>query len=327
MRIFVYEVRADEQAALKSLSEELMVELELSDAVPSMDNAALTTGYEGVSILGQGRIDAALLDAWYANRVRYLSTRTIGYNHIDMEHAKQLGMQVCNATYAPNGVADFTVMLMLMSLRNYKQALWRGQVNDFALNGLQGQEMKDLTVGIVGTGRIGQQVMKNLSGFGCKMICYDGYQNETAKALGKYVDLDTLWQESDVITLHTPLLDSTYHIVNRESIAKMKGGVVIVNCARGELMDIDALVEGIENDKIGALAADTLEGEEGIIHSDHRIDILKNRNWFYLHQFRNVIMTQHMAFYTDAAVKNMVRCGIEGICQMKKGMKCAIQLV
>lgn len=160
MRIFVYEVRADEQAALKSLSEELMVELELSDAVPSMDNAALTTGYEGVSILGQGRIDAALLDAWYANRVRYLSTRTIGYNHIDMEHAKQLGMQVCNATYAPNGVADFTVMLMLMSLRNYKQALWRGQVNDFALNGLQGQEMKDLTVGIVGTGRIGQQVMK-----------------------------------------------------------------------------------------------------------------------------------------------------------------------
>lgn len=187
--------------------------------------------------------------------------------------------------------------------------------------------MKDLTVGIVGTGRIGQQVMKNLSGFGCKMICYDGYQNETAKALGKYVDLDTLWQESDVITLHTPLLDSTYHIVNRESIAKLKGGVIIVNCARGELMDIDALVEGIENDKIGALAADTLEGEKGIIHSDHRIDILKNRNWFYLHRFRNVIMTQHMAFYTDAAVKNMVRCGIEGIFQMKKGMKCATQLV
>ncbi|MDE5933677.1 MAG: lactate dehydrogenase, partial [Lachnospiraceae bacterium] len=206
-------------------------------------------------------------------------------------------------------------------------AMWRGQVNDFSLNGLQGREMKDLTIGIMGTGRIGQQVMKNLSGFGCKMLCYDVCQNEVSASLGTYVDLDTLLRSCDVITLHMPLLDSTYHIINDETLAKMKDGVVLVNCARGELMDIETLIKGIETEKIGALGIDTLEGEEAIIHADHRVDILANRNWFYLHQFRNVVMTQHMAFYTDSAVESMVRCGIMGICQMSQDQICNTEII
>ena len=141
-----------------------------------------------------------------------------------------------------------------------------------------------------------------------------------------YVDFDTLLAQSDVITLHMPLLDSNRHIINRESIAKMRDGVVIVNCSRGELADIEALIEGIETGKIGALGMDTVEGDEGIIHADHRVDILPNRNWFYLHQFRNVIMTQHMAFYTDAAVSSMVDCGIGGICQMAAGESCPTEV-
>ena len=115
-------------------------------------------------------------------------------------------------------------------------------------------------------------------------------------------------------------------MLDRETIAKMKDGVILINCARGELVDIDALVEGIESEKIGALGLDTVEGEEGIIHEDHRIDILKNRNWFYLHQFRNVIFTPHMAFYTDTAVRSMVDCGIRGIVQMKEGTPCRNEL-
>ena len=132
------------------------------------------------------------------------------------------------------------------------------------------------------------------------------------------MDLETLYRESDVITLHVPLTPETEHMINRQSIAKMKDGVVLVNCARGELTDIDALVEGIETLKIGALGMDTVEGEQGIIHRDHRTDILANRNMFYLHQFRNVIMTQHMAFYTREAVESMVRCGIEGVAEMAR---------
>jgi D-lactate dehydrogenase len=106
----------------------------------------------------------------------------------------------------------------------------------------------------------------------------------------------------------------------------MKNGVILINCARGEMMDIEALIEGIETEKIGALGMDTSEGEEGIIHEDHRVDILSNRNWFYLHQFRNVVMTQHMAFYTDAAVDSMVECGIRGIWEMAQGETCATEL-
>ena len=270
----------------------------------------MAEGCDGISILGQGRIDALFLEALAKLNVHYISTRTIGYNHIDLEHAEKLGIHVCNASYAPNGVADFTIMMMLMCLRQYKQALWRGQVNDFSLSGLMGREMKDLTVGVMGTGRIGAQVRKNPA--------------VTPPAI--YVDLDTLYAESDIITLHMPLFDSTREIINRESIGKMKKGVVLINCARGELADMEALIEGIESEHIGALGIDTAEGEEKIIHQDHKTDILADRNWFYLHQFRNVIMTQHMAFYTDAAVESMVKCGILGIYQMITAGTCDTEL-
>lgn len=326
MKIMVYEARADELSELHAQGEALGVELAVSEAVPSLENAALAAGCQGVSILGQGRINAPLLEAWHALGVRYLSTRTVGYNHIDLARARELGIRVCNASYAPNGVADFTVMMILMCLRHYKQAMWRGQVNDFSLQGLQGREMKDLTIGIIGSGKIGAQVIRNLSGFGCRIVVYDVRKNPAVEALVEYVDLDTLLAQSDVISLHMPLLDSNRHMIDRETIAKMKDGVILINCSRGELMDIDALVEGVESRKIGALGMDTSEGEEGIVHEDHRVDILSNRNWFYLHQFRNVIMTQHMAFYTDAAVTSMVACGIRGIWEMAQGKDCGTEL-
>ena len=326
MKIMVYEVREDEQAELARQAEKLGVSLEISCEVPTIEVAALAAGCEGVAILGQGKIDEPLLDAWYGLGVRYLSTRTVGFDHIDLAHAKELGIRVCSASYAPNGVADFAVMLILMCLRHYKQAMWRGQVNDFSLNGLQGREMKDLTIGVIGTGKIGAQVIRNLSGFGCRILAYDLRRNPAVEKLVTYVDFDTLLARADVITLHMPLLDSNRHIINRESIAKMKDGVVIVNCSRGELADIEALVEGIESQKIGALGMDTCEGDEGIVHADHRVDILPNRNWFYLHQFRNVVMTQHMAFYTDAAVASMVECGIRGIWEMANGVPCETEL-
>ena len=211
------------------------------------------------------------------------------------------------------------MMMILMCLRHYKQAMWRGQVNDFSLAGLQGRDLNRLIVGIMGTGKIGAQVARNLSGFGCRMLAFDVRENESLKGLVEYVDMDTLFRECDIITLHMPLLPSTKHIISRESISKMKDGVILINCARGELTDIDALVEGIETMKIGALGMDTVEGEEGIVHEDRRVDIIPNRNWFYLHQFRNVIMTQHMAFYTREAVDSMVRCGVEGILMMARG--------
>ncbi|NLV49332.1 MAG: lactate dehydrogenase [Clostridiales bacterium] len=318
MRIIVYEARPDEELYLKAEARRCECDVIISSEVPSPDNAALSEGCDGVSILGQGSIDENLLHNWYENGVRYLSTRTIGSNHIDLAAAKRIGIRVCNAAYAPNGVADFAVMLMLMCIRHYKQALWRGQVNDFELNGLQGRELRSMTVGIVGTGRIGMQTARNLSGFGCRLIAYDPNPNNDCSSLD-YVSLEELYRESDIITLHVPLTEQNYHMINSESLNMMKDGVILINCARGSLCDIEALIEGVESKKIGALGIDTTEGEEGIIHADHRIDILRGRDWFYLRQFRNVVMTPHMAFYTDEAIESIVRCGIEGICTMASG--------
>lgn len=167
MRIFAYEVRPDEVDAFGRMARAYGADIELSSEVPAPATAELAAGCEGVSILGQGRADRELLRLWHETGVRYLSTRTVGHNHIDLDAARKLGIGVCNATYPPNGVADFTVMMMLMCLRHYKQAMWRGQVNDFSLEGLQGRDFKDLTVGIVGTGRIGTQVIFRDSAVAC----------------------------------------------------------------------------------------------------------------------------------------------------------------
>ncbi len=316
MKICAYEVREDEKKDFARMAEKLQVEIELHNEIPGPDTAALAEGCEGVTMLGMGKINKELLDMWKSMGVQCISTRTIGYNHIDTEYAKEIGMQVCNAAYPPSGVAEFTLMLMLMCLRNYKQSLWRGQVNDFALQGLQGKEIGSMTVGVIGTGKIGTQVIKYLTGFGCRILAYDMYPNAALKDVVEYVELDELFAKADMITLHTPLLDSTYHLVNAETIAKMKDGVVLINCARGELMDTTALIEGIESGKIGALGLDVVEGERGIAHEDHRIDILSNQQMAYLRQFRNVTMTPHMAFYTDVAVSHMVECGVAGLVEM-----------
>lgn len=321
MKIYVYSVRDDEKAYLERYMCRDDVEITLSPEEPTLENASSLAGFDGVSILGQTKIDQPLLDEWKRQGIRYLSTRTIGYNHIDVAYARSIGMRVCNANYAPNGVADFTVMMMLLVLRNYKPSLWRGQVYDFSLEGLQGREMRSLTVGIIGTGRIGTAVIQNLSGFGCKMLAHDIRENEAVKKWAAYVDLKTLYQESDIITLHMPLLESTYHLIDREAIHQMKDGVILVNCARGELMNLDDLIDELESGKIGGLGLDTVESEEGLIHLDLRTKILNNRRIAYIRQFPNVVMTQHMAFYTREAVESMVRCGIEGILGMAKNQR------
>ena len=326
MKIAAYEVRPDEKPVIENLCKKYGIDLISTPANLDKTTANMAAGCDGVTTLGQSDYCNEVLDELKGYGVKVLASRCVGYNHMNCDYARSLGFRLCNGAYAPNGVADCTVMLLLMCLRHYKQAMWRGQVNDFSLHGLQGRELRDLTVGIIGTGKIGAQVIRNLSGFGCRIIAFDKYENPAVQQLVTYVDFETLLAQADVISLHMPLLDSNRHIIDRSAIAKMKDGVVIINCSRGELADIEALVEGIESEKIGALGMDTCEGDEGIIHEDHRTDILPNRNWFYLHQFRNVVMTQHMAFYTDAAVTSMVRCGIRGIWEMAHGERCETEL-
>jgi D-lactate dehydrogenase len=326
MRIAMFGLRADEATCLDAIEGTLGCEVVRYAEQPSPENAGLVAGCEGVSILGLAPIGEALLDAWAKRGVRFLSTRSIGYDHIDLAGAAKVGIRVCNVRYAPDGVADFAVMMILLCLRNYKAALWRGQVNDFSLFGLEGRELRSLTVGVMGTGRIGRTVLRDLSGFGCRLVAYDVRRDEEVAGLAEYLPLDEFYRECDVISLHMPLLESTRHIVDDESIARMRRGVVIVNCARGELASLDSLIKGIEQGRIGALGLDVVEGDEGIAHRDHRVDILSDQKMAYLRQFPNVVMTQHMAFYTHEAVAGMVEGGLRGIIDMSESDRGATEL-
>ena len=317
MKIAVYEARADERRDLEAVARELGLELAVTEKILDRESLCLAEGCGGITTLGQSRLDRDMLERVREAGITLLSTRSIGYNHIDLEAARELGIKVCNASYAPNGVADYTVMLILMLLRHYKPAMWRGHVNDYSLAGLQGQELRDLTVGVLGTGRIGRAVLENLRGFGCRLLAYDTCPGALEGV--EYTDLETLYVSCDVISLHTPLLESTYHMIDGRALGGMKDGVILINCARGELMDMNDMIRGVEEEKIGGLGLDVFEKEEGIYHRDRRSDIIKNREMAYLRQFPNVIMTQHMAFYTDRAVSSMVRGGLEGIKRMSEG--------
>lgn len=329
MKIKVFELRDDERAAYERVVGELPAGCEVTWSADTLASATLDTldGAEGVVIVNKSPLDADMLRELHDRGVRYVATRSIGFNHIDIDAAKELGIHVCNTTYPPYGVAEFAVMLMLMALRNYKPAMWRQQVNDYSLAGLRGRELRTLTVGVMGTGRIGRAVIDYLRGFGCKILAYDPFPSEELAGRGDvaYVGLDELYAQSDLVTVHVPLMDSTRGIIDREAIAKMRDGVVLVNVSRGELMDVDALVEGIESEKIGALAMDVFPEEDGIYHVSRTHDILANRNMAYLRQFPNVILTQHIAFYTDIDVDSMVEQGILGVVAMKAG-ECATEL-
>lgn len=316
VKIFAYEVRPDEMPAFAQIQKELPLEVTCCPDPLTDANLHLCAGFPGVTTLGHSVLDRAMLGKLKAQGIAALSTRTIGTNHIDLEAAKELGIQVCNTGYGPECVAEHALMLLLVCLRNYKPALWRMQVNDYSLAGLQGRQIASLTIGIIGTGRIGVRLMQDLSGFGCKMLCYDPYPNEHAAKLGTYVSLEEIWANCDVISFHTPLTPENYHIVNRETLKKMKKGVILINTARGGLMDVDALIEGVENQQIGRLAMDVFDEEDGIYHENLRDSIIKNRSMAYLRQFPNVVLTPHMAFYTAEAVEGMVRGGVSGVYEM-----------
>ena len=317
MKIIAFDTRTDEQEYFEKIKKRLGIEvINVKDKL-TRKNLSLTQGAYGISILPHSVINKNTIDLLSNNGIKHISTRTIGMNHIDISYANAKGITVTNSSYNPDSVAEFTIMMMLLSLRKYKAAMFRGNVNDYSLTGLQGIELKHCTVGVIGTGSIGKAVIMLLRGFGCKILAYSPTSKvkPELKKYAQFVDLETLYKESDIITLHIPLLKETKHIINKESLKKMKDGVAIINCSRGELMEINALIEGIENQKISSLALDVFEDENEIYHHDRRLDIISNRNMAYLRQFPNVVMTQHMTFYTENTIECMVKCSLESFLQ------------
>lgn len=285
----------------------------------TQENADLARGYEGVTTLGFSDLSAPVLKRLSEYGVKYVATRTVGFNHVDLTAAERYGIRVSNAHYEPYNVADFTVMLMLMLLRKAKISVCRALVNDFSLDGMCGKEMRSLTVGIIGAGKIGRAVIGNLSGFGCRILAYDPFLKNGGLNGALACDLDTLYRESDIISLHMPLSEQNRHFIDRTAIAKMKDGVLLINTARGGLINTPDLIDALESGKIGGAGLDTVETEEGIAHIDLRARVVNRRDLFYLKQFPNVIFTSHYAFFTEEATSAMVHCALKSFSLWQSG--------
>ncbi|MCD7745989.1 MAG: D-isomer specific 2-hydroxyacid dehydrogenase family protein [Lachnospiraceae bacterium] len=319
MKLFVYSMREfDEFPCFEKFCKKYEIEYEYTTQTPCMDNLELCRGYEVVDIITTV-IDRPMLDKFHEMGVRCLTTRTIGYDHIDTAYAKSLGIGVVHISYSPNSVADYTIMMMLMGCRRMKHIMERAAVQDYTLKGKLGREIQDCTVGIIGTGRIGKTLIRHLSGFGCKMIAYDLFESEEVKEYAQYVDLDTLLSQSDIVTLHAPATEDNYHMIDAQAIEKMKQDVILINCARGSLVDTDALIDGIESGKIGFAGLDVVEHESGLYYFNRMGEPLHNPKLAILRSYSNVLVSPHTAFYTDEAVANMAENSIVGAIKYMNG--------
>lgn len=327
MKIAAFSVRPDELPYFEKFSADYQQELLTFQEGLSLENIALTKGCDGISACdGTDDLSAPVLQRLAENGVKYIGMRTVGYSSVDLKEAVRLGIRVSHSGYSPYSVANYTIMLMLMCIRKAGYIMFRSHTADYSLGPICGFEMQNLTIGVIGTGRIGKAVIQNLKGFGCKILAYDLYPSKDLENV-EYVPLEELYTRSDMITLHTYLSDETYHMINAESIAKMKDGVILINAARGALVDTKALIEAIESGKIGAVGTDCCEGEDDFIRRDQKYDgRVLNHDYIILKSFQNTIVTPHVAFFTNQAVSDMVESSLKSMRQFEEKEEVALEV-
>ena len=319
MKLFAFALRPfDELPALEAMSRDEGFTFAWTAEYPTLENAHLAEGADALSII-TNPMTPELLDRYYAMGIKSIATRSIGYDHIDIAHAAARGIRIAHAAYPPDGVADYTIMLMLMALRRTKLVFKHAASQDFSLEGKLGRSLASCTVGVVGTGAIGSCVVRELAGFGCRILAYDPYPNENLRTSVDYVDLDTLLAASDVVTLHAPGLPENHHMIDAARLARMRPGAILVNAARGALVDTAALVDALESGHLGGAALDTIENEVGLYYLDRSRNVLANRDRAVLMALPNVIVSPHMAFYTEEDVEHMVRSSVGALLAFDRG--------
>jgi D-specific alpha-keto acid dehydrogenase len=303
MGISIYGCGQDEAVLFREVAPRFGVTPTITDAAASEVNIELALGNRCISVGHKTQIANSTLRSLSEAGVAYISTRSTGRNHIDVDFARSVGISVEGVVYSPDSVADYTLMLMLMAVRNARSIITRAEAHDFRLNDVRGKELRDMTVGVIGTGRIGAAVIDRLRGFGCRVLAYDHHPKISAD----YVHLDELLQRSDIVTLHTPLNAETKHLLNRQRIEQMRPGAFIINTGRGSLLDTESLISALESGRLGGAALDVLEGEEGVFYTDHRDRSIESRLFVRLQQLSNVLITPHTAYYTEHALYDTVK--------------------
>jgi D-lactate dehydrogenase len=279
------------------------------------ETVSLAAGFEAVCVFVNDQVNAAVIARLHSLGVRLIALRCAGYNNVDLSAAKKHGVTVVRVpAYSPYAVAEHTIALMLALNRKLHRAYNRVREGNLALDGLVGFDMHGKTVGVIGTGQIGTVVAQILTGFGCPTLAFDPFPNATCGSLGvRYVELNQLFAESDIITVHCPLTPENKHLINGQALEKMKKGVMLINTSRGALLDTVAIVEGLKNGRIGYLGLDVYEEEEEIFFEDRSGSILSDDVFARLLTFPNVIITGHQAFFTREALLNISATTIDNI--------------
>lgn len=279
------------------------------------NNVVLTQDTDVVCIFVNDTADAAVIDAMVDNGVKLLALRCAGFNNVDLKAAKGKLPVVRVPAYSPYAVAEYSLALMLSLNRKIHRAYWRTRDGNFSLNGLMGFDMHGKTIGIIGTGKIARILIRLLKGFGMRILAYDLYPD--MKFAGEegisYVSLDELYRESDIISLHCPLTDQTKYMIDKDSIDKMKEGVMIINTGRGQLINTNDLIEGLKGKKIAAAGLDVYEEEGEYFYEDKSDKIIDDDVLARLLSFNNVIVTSHQAFFTKEALHNIAETTLQNI--------------
>lgn len=278
-------------------------------------NVKLAEGYDVVCAFVNDVLSAEVIDKLVEYGIKVVAMRCAGYNNVDIRYAYDKIHIVRVPAYSPYAVAEHAAALMLSLNRKIHRAYYRTRDNNFSIAGFEGFDLHGKTAGVVGTGKIGRIMIGILQGFGMNVIAFDKFPDqEYAKQTGvTYVDLDTLYRKSDVITLHCPLTNESHHMIDRDSIAKMKEGIMLINTSRGSLIDTSALIEGLKENRVGSAGLDVYEEEANYFFEDFSGDIVSDDILARLLTFNNVLVTSHQAFLTREALSNIARTTIENI--------------
>jgi D-lactate dehydrogenase len=292
------------------------------------ETATLTAGCEAVCVFINDTLDGETLRAIASQGVKLIALRSAGFNHVDLKVAVELGMTVVRVpAYSPYAVAEHAVALILALNRKIYRAYNRVRDDNFALDGLLGFDLHGSTVGIVGTGKIGQCFAKIMHGFGCRLLAYDPYPSEACQGLGvAYVDLPALLAASDIVSLHCPLTPANHHLIDAESLKQLKSGAMLINTSRGGLLDTAAVIEGIKTGRVGYLGIDVYEQEEALFFEDLSNTLIQDDTFQLLQSFPNVLITAHQGFFTRNALKNIAETTLANITDFEHGRTCPNQI-
>lgn len=294
----------------------------------SEETVSLATGCDAVCVFVNDTLDAPVLRALHAGGVRAIVLRCAGFNHVDLATAEALGLFVANVpAYSPEAVAEFAVALVQTLNRKTHRAYNRVREGNFNIEGLLGSTLYGQTVGIVGLGRIGLAAARIFHGFGCRLLAHDPFVGEEFRSYGAMVDLDTLLQESHIVSLHCPLTDGTRHLINETTLGRMRPDAMLVNTSRGGLIDSTAVIQALKTRQLGGLALDVYEAESELFYNDHSGEIIEDDVLMRLMTFPNVLICGHQGFFTREALTEIASVTLSNLSDFVSRRSCPNSLV